>query len=232
MTDLDVLACILFVGSRRPNTTRLAYELLEIYGSFANVVSLPAADLLAIKGLTTSCVLALKSVRLSSLFLLRKDITRRLVLSSRARLEEYLQALLGREQLEQSRVIFLDAKHRLLGEKLLSKGTVNHVSVYPRDVLKDALALNATALVLIHNHPSGTSIPSDEDIEMTIQFQKLCNELGITLHDHIIVTSESCFSLIKDGASLFPRQETAVEKSVKKILNEGSITANKLRSKS
>ena len=107
---------------------------------------------------------------------------------------DYLGAMLGRERIEQFRILFLDNRNRLLADEAQSRGTVNHTPVYPREVVKRALELHATAMILVHNHPSGDPAPSRDDIEMTTAIAQAANVLGVLLHDHVIVGNGRWFS--------------------------------------
>jgi len=121
------------------------------------------------------------------------------VLNNWDRLLEYLHTVLAREKIEQFRVLFLDNKNRLLADEAQARGTVNHTPVYPREVVKRALELHATALILVHNHPSGDPTPSRDDIEMTQEVKLAAQALSIVLHDHLIVGNGSWTSLRQEG---------------------------------
>ena len=123
----------------------------------------------------------------AALRLARAELVDRPLLNNWDRLMDYLNAVLARERVEQFRVLFLDTRNRLLGDEAQARGTVNHTPVYPREVVKRALELQATALILVHNHPSGDPTPSREDIEMTREVKQAAGALSIVLHDHVIV---------------------------------------------
>jgi DNA repair protein RadC len=127
-----------------------------------------------------------QTVILEAREILGRYLNRNPVLSSWQAVMDYC-ALSVRGEVERFHVLYLDRKNRLISDERLSVGTVDHVPVYPREVLKRALALNASALILVHNHPSGDPEPSDSDIRMTKEVHSACNVLGLTLHDHIIV---------------------------------------------
>jgi DNA repair protein RadC len=199
LTELDVLSSVLHLGQKRQDSARLAYALLQKYGSFGKVLSAPLPELLHIKGVSEACALSLKTVAMAAQYLVRSEVTKRPLIKNRQHLQDYLQSVLGRETREHFRVIFLDAKNKIIKEELLAKGTVNDVTLYPREVIKHALSLNATALLLIHNHPSGDATPSDQDVIWTKHFQTVCAEIGIKLHDHVIVANGQYFSMSDHG---------------------------------
>ncbi len=142
---------------------------------------------------------ALKTVQAAALRLARAEIFSRPVLSNWDKLMEYLNAVLAREKVEQFRVLFLDGRNRLLADEAQARGTVNHTPVYPREVVKRALELHATALILVHNHPSGDPTPSREDIDMTREVRDAAATLGVVLHDHVIVGNGNWTSFRAQG---------------------------------
>jgi len=138
-------------------------------------------------------------VQAAALRLARAEVLHQPVLANWDRLMEYLNAELAREPVEQFRVLFLDARNRLLADEAQAHGTVNHTPVYPREVVKRALELQATALILVHNHPSGDPTPSREDVEMTQQVQQAARALSIALHDHVIIGNGRWLSFRREG---------------------------------
>ena len=153
LADHEMLEIVLFALPRR-DTKSLARTLLSRFGSFARVIAAPVQDLLAVEGLGEAGVAALKSVQAAALRLLRAEVIGRPVLNNWDRLMAYLNAELSRERVEQFRVLFLDNRNNLLADEAQQRGTVNHTPVYPREVAKRALELHATALILVHNHPT------------------------------------------------------------------------------
>jgi DNA repair protein RadC len=182
----EMLEILLFALPRR-DTKPLARALLARFGSFSRVISAPVQDLLSVEGMGEAGVAALKSVHAAALRLLQAEIMGQPVLSNWDRLMAYLGAELSRERVEQFRVLFLDNRNRLLADEAQQRGTVNHTPVYPREVSKRALELHATAVILVHNHPSGDPTPSQADIQMTKAIIEIATPLGIAVHDHIIV---------------------------------------------
>jgi DNA repair protein RadC len=198
LADHEMLEIVLFALPRR-DTKPLARELLSRFGSFARVIAAPAQDLLAVEGLGKAGVASLKSVQAAALRLLRAEVIDQPVLSNWDRLMAYLGAELSRERVEQFRVLFLDNRNHLLADEAQQRGTVNHTPVYPREVAKRALELHATALILVHNHPSGDPTPSRDDIAMTQQINAATTALSIVLHDHIVVGNGRWLSFRKEG---------------------------------
>ena len=198
LADHEMLEIVLFAMPRR-DTKPLARALLARFGSFAKVIAAPVPDLLSVEGLGEAGVAALKSVQAAALRLLRAEVIDQPVLNDWPRLLAYLGAELSRERVEQFRVLFLDNRNRLLADEAQQRGTVNHTPVYPREVAKRALELHATALILVHNHPSGDPTPSRDDIAMTEQIRAAAAALSIVLHDHIVVGNGRWMSFKKEG---------------------------------
>jgi DNA repair protein RadC len=198
LADHEMLEIVLFALPRR-DTKPLARALLSRFGSFAGVIAAPIPDLLSVEGIGEAAVAALKSVHAAALRLMRAEVIDQPVLNNWDRLLAYLGAELSRERVEQFRVLFLDNRNRLLADEAQQRGTVNHTPVYPREVAKRALELHATALILVHNHPSGDPTPSRDDIAMTEQIRAAAAALSIVLHDHIIVGNGRWLSFRKEG---------------------------------
>ncbi len=187
LADYELLEMLLFFAQPRGDTKPLAKKLVGRFGSFAAVLTAPQRDLFAVPGLGKQTIAAIKLVDASAKRLARAEVMDRPVLNNWDRLLEYLHAALAREKVEQFRVLFLDNRNRLLADEAQSRGTVNHTPVYPREVVKRALELNATGLILVHNHPSGDPTPSQEDLAMTQEVKRAAQTLSITLHDHLII---------------------------------------------
>jgi DNA repair protein RadC len=198
LADHEMLEIVLFALPRR-DTKPVARTLLSRFGSFAMVIAAPVQDLLAVEGLGEAGVAALKSVHAAALRLLRAEVIDQPVLNNWDRLMAYLNAELSRERVEQFRVLFLDNRNHLLADEAQQRGTVNHTPVYPREVAKRALELHATALIVVHNHPSGDPTPSHDDIAMTQQIKAAAAALSIVLHDHIVVGNGRWLSFRKEG---------------------------------
>ncbi len=187
LPDYELLELILFRALPRRDTKTLAKTLIARFGSFAEVVTAPEPRLKEIEGAGDAVVTELKLVRAAALRLTRSDIMQRPALSSWAQVLDYLRAAQGFEHREQFRILFLDKKNHLIADELQQQGTIDHTPVYVREVVKRALELSATAIVLVHNHPSGDPTPSRADIDMTKQIVAAAKPLGVAVHDHIIV---------------------------------------------
>ena len=199
VADHELLEMTLFLALPRRDTKPIARALLTRFGSFANAVSAPVPDLRTIEGLGDAGIAALKTIQAAALRLARSEVLNLPVLNNWDRLMEYLQVVLGRERIEQFRILFLDNRNRLLADEAQARGTVNHTPVYPREVVKRALELHATGLILVHNHPSGDPSPSREDVEMTRLIGQAAGALSVVLHDHVIVGNGRWFSFRREG---------------------------------
>lgn len=185
-SDVDRLVRLL--GFVLPGEDRAtAIRALRRFGSYAAVLASPASELSQVQGLGPHSVAAIRLIHEAAIRLGRAAIASQPVLDNRVRLIEYLATALAHERIEQFRVLFLDGHDMLLADEVQARGTVNHAPVYPREVVRRALELDAKALVLVHNHPSGDPTPSREDIAMTRQIRLAASALEIGLRDHIIV---------------------------------------------
>ena len=189
LPDYEMLELLLFGARDRADTKPLAKRLLDRFGSYANVISAGADDLKAVAGVGDSVLATLKIVRDAALRLAQHELTQRDVISSWQQLIDYCRASMGRENIEQVRLFFLDRKNALIKDEQQQRGTVDQTAVYPREVVKRALELNASAIIMVHNHPSGDTTPSRGDIEMTRLVKEACEKIGITLHDHVIISA-------------------------------------------
>ena len=199
LADYELLEMLLYAANRMGDTKPLAKQLINRHGSFAKVLS-ARADLLAGEPqLGVNGAAAIKLVQASALRLMQAEVMEMPVLSNWDALMGYLTAALARERTEQFCVLFLDPRNRLIADEVLHRGTVNHAPVYPREVVKRALELHATALILVHNHPSGDPTPSEADVEMTRLVGEAARVLEIALHDHVIVAQGAWRSLRQLG---------------------------------
>ena len=199
IADHELLELMLFLALPRRDTKPIARALLTRFGSFAGVISAPVADLRTVDGLGDAGLAALKTVQAAALRLVKADITDRPLLTNWDRLMDYLGAVLSRERIEHVRILFLDNRNRLLADEAQGRGTVNHTPIYPREVVKRALELHATALILVHNHPSGDPAPSADDQAMTRAIAEAASALGVVLHDHVIIGNGRWFSFRQSG---------------------------------
>jgi DNA repair protein RadC len=195
LPDYELLELVLFSAIPRRDTKPVAKRLLEQFGSFAEVINAPPNRLMEVEGVGTAAVTQLKVIRASALRLMRIGIMQRPVLASWNAVLDYCRAAMGFEDREQFRILFLDKKNRLIADEVQQEGTVDHTPVYIREVVKRALELSASAIILAHNHPSGDPTPSRADIDMTRQIVEAAKPLGIAIHDHIIVGRQGHASL-------------------------------------
>ena len=178
---------ILFRAVPRRDTKPLAKAILAQFGTFAEALNAPEERLKEVPGLGEAAITEIKLVRAAALRLVRGEVLERPVLGSWSQVLDYCRASMGFEAKEQFRILFLDKRNQIIADEVQQKGTVDHTPVYVREVVKRALELSATAIVLVHNHPSGDPTPSRADIEMTKQIVSSAKNLGIVVHDHIIV---------------------------------------------
>ncbi|MDV7144108.1 DNA repair protein RadC [Tropicimonas sp. TH_r6] len=192
--DYELLELLLFRAMPRQDVKPLANRLMEQFGDFNEVVSAPEGRLLEIEGVGPAVVQDLKIVEAAAHRMARARILNRHVLSNWDALLDYCHTTMAHRATEQFRVLYLDARNALLADEEQAQGTVDHVPVYPREVVKRALEFNASALILVHNHPSGDATPSSADISMTQAILRAAEALGLTVHEHLIIGREDEFS--------------------------------------
>jgi DNA repair protein RadC len=196
LEDYELLELTLQILLPRRDTKALAKELLLRFGSFSGVLAAPLPRLAEVSGLGEISRTNLKVILAAAQRFARDRVDReKPILSSWTSLIDYCRASMAYEDIEQFRVLFLDKKNRLIADEVQQKGTVDHTPVYPREVIKRSLELGATAVILVHNHPSGDPQPSTADVQMTRQINDVAKPLGITLHDHIIIGKSGHASL-------------------------------------
>ena len=200
LADYEMLELVLFRAVPRRDVKPLAKDLLLKFGSFAEVISAPA-ERLKQEGLGEAAVIELKVVQAAAQRLARGEVKKRTAMSSGTAVIDYVRTAQAFAEKEQFRILFLDKKNRVIADEVQQQGTVDHTPVYPREVVKRALELSATALILVHNHPSGDPTPSQADIEMTRQVAQVARTLGIQVLDHVIVGKDGHASL--KGLKLF-----------------------------
>ena len=190
VADYEMLELVLFRAIPQRDVKPLAKRLIGEFGDFNGVISAPPPRLSAIAGVGPAVVCELKIVEAAAHRLARARIMNRHALSSWSALMDYCKTAMAHRDTEQFRILFLDRKNVLIADEEQAKGTVDHVPVYPREVVKRALELNASALILVHNHPSGDPTPSQADIDMTRQIEAAARAVGVTVHDHVVVGKE------------------------------------------
>lgn len=199
MPDYELLELVLFRAIPRCDVKPLARALLDQFGDFNRVITAPQDRLAEIKGIGNAVITELKIVEAAAHRMARAKVMQRHAISSWDAIVDYCHTVMTHRETEQFRVLYLDSKNTLIADEEQAKGTVDHVPVYPREVAKRALQLNATALILVHNHPSGDPTPSQSDIDMTEQIRVACDALGLTLHDHLIIGKSTELSFRAQG---------------------------------
>ncbi len=199
MPDYELLELVLFRSIPRQDVKPLARALMDTFGDFNRVLTAPEERLRQIKGVGDTVITDLKILEACAHRMARARVMQRHVISGWDALLDYCHTTMAHRETEQFRVFFLDRKNVLIADEEQAKGTVDHVPVYPREVAKRALELNASALILVHNHPSGDPTPSQSDIDMTNRIQDACTALGLTLHDHLIIGKSNELSFRSEG---------------------------------
>ena len=194
MPDYELMELVLFAAIPRRDVKPLAKALIARFGGFAEAIAAPRERILEVEGVSDGVATQLKIVEAAALRLSQTRLLDRSVLSSWAALIDYCAAAMARSQTEEFRVLFLDRKNVLMADEVQSAGTVDHTPVYPREIVKRALELGASSLILVHNHPSGDPNPSRSDIEMTRDVTAAAKALRIAVHDHVIVGRSGHFS--------------------------------------
>jgi DNA repair protein RadC len=192
--DYEALELMLFRTFPRGDVKPLAKALLHRFGTLSGVLSATVEELCTVKGVGESCALDLKLVHELAQRIGLEPMARRTVISSWSALLDYVKLALKHEAREQFRVLFLDKKNQLIADETQNRGTVDHAPVYPREIVRRALELSATSMILVHNHPSGDPTPSAADVDMTRQIVDAARPLRITVHDHLVVGREGVAS--------------------------------------
>ncbi len=197
--DYELLEMVLYRALPRGDTKPLAKGLLKQFGDLNHVLAAPPARLKEVEGVGDRVVFELKLMEAVGHRMARAKVIKKPILSSWDALLDYCQSVMAHRDLEQFRILFLDRKNVLIADEAQQTGTVDHVPVYPREVVKRALELNASALILIHNHPSGDPTPSNADIEMTYAIRDAAEVLGLVIHDHLIIGKARQLSFRAEG---------------------------------
>jgi DNA repair protein RadC len=195
LPDYELLELFLFRSIPRGDVKPLAKQLLARFGSLAGVLGATPQELTLVKGVGEALALDLKLLHEASVRTAREQVAKRPVISSWSALLAYVKTALAHETREQFRVLFLDRKNQLIADETMGRGTVDHAPVYPREVMRRALELAASAVILVHNHPSGDPTPSSADVDMTRQVVEAGRALRISVHDHLIAGREGVASL-------------------------------------
>ena len=187
MPDYELLELVLFRAIPRQDVKPLARRLMDTFGDFNRVLSAPPDRLTAVQGVGSTVVQELKIVEAAAHRMARSRVMQKHVISGWDAVLDYCHTTMAHRETEQFRILFLDRKNVLIADEEQARGTVDHVPVYPREVVKRALELNASAIILVHNHPSGDPTPSEADISMTRQIEAAAQALGLAVHDHLII---------------------------------------------
>ncbi|MEQ1704930.1 MAG: DNA repair protein RadC [Rickettsiales bacterium] len=197
--DYEMLELILFPAKPLGDVKPLAKALLVAFGSFAKVLHAQPVELLKVEGVNEAAVVAIKVTRHAAERLLKEEIAAKTVVKSWTQLLDYLRLHIGHNQNEVFHILFLNNRLELIADERQQQGTINHTPIYPREVVKRALELGASSIILVHNHPSGDVNPSKEDINITRTIISMAKPLGIEVHDHVIISAKECFSFKSKG---------------------------------
>ena len=188
LQDYEMLEMLLFYAIPRRDVKVIAKEMLRSFGSVQRVMAADISDLIKIKGITENSAVLIKAVYSVSQLMLKEEVQGRSIINSWDKLMDYCHVSMAYEKKEQFRVLYLNKKNELIADEVQQVGTVDHTPVYPREIVKGALDKGATAIILVHNHPSGDSMPSNSDIDMTRDIIKAASSMNIVVHDHIIIS--------------------------------------------
>jgi DNA repair protein RadC len=193
-SDYELLEMLLFLSKPRGDVKPLAKKLIKEFGSLAKVIYAEPEQLKEIKDVGPSTIFTLKLVNGMIARVLKKQIEKKVILQSWSSLMDYLMVTQGYKTTEQFRVLYLNTKNILIADEVQDSGTVDQIQVYPREIVKRALFHSASALILVHNHPSGNTNPSKLDIDMTKKIKDACFTVNVQVHDHVIVSKDGFYS--------------------------------------
>lgn len=199
LADYEVLEYLLFAGMRQGDTKPVAKALLARFGSLAGVLNADPGALQQVKGVGETSAAALKSVALAARRMARSEVREKPVLSSWQALLDYLSIDMAHLTVERVRVLYLDTRNRLIDDHHVGDGSIDEAAIHPREVIRRAMDVGASALILVHNHPSGSPEPSRADIQITQRIAEAGRLLGVTVHDHVIIGREGHVSLRSKG---------------------------------
>ncbi|MES2984732.1 MAG: DNA repair protein RadC [Pseudomonadota bacterium] len=199
LPDYELLELILFSARPRGDVKPLAKQLLKQFGSFANVMYADETALRATDDVGDAVIAALKTIRIATQRMIKSEIGDQPVIQSWTALMDYCKLAMGKNKIEEFRVLFLNNRHALIADEVMQRGTINHTPVYPREIVKRALEHSASAIILLHNHPSGDATPSKADIDITKKIIEAAATVNVTVHDHVIVTENGHYSFKSFG---------------------------------
>ena len=188
LPDYELLELLLFMAIPRKDVKPIAKNLISRFGNLNGVLNASLNDLKDIKGISETTAIAIKTIQAAGLRLLKQNIMGRPILNSWQRLIEYVEAAMANENKEHFRILFLNKKNEIIADEVQQSGTVDHTPAYPREIMKRSLEVGATAIILVHNHPSGDPKPSMADIDLTKQIIAAAAPFEIMIHDHLIVS--------------------------------------------
>lgn len=199
LPDYELLEMLLFAAKPRGDVKPLAKRLLKTFGSFEAVLQAEPAELRKVEEVGEAAICCLKAVEVAAQRLVKAPAKEKPILQSWSALLDYCRLAMGSKKIEEFRILFLNHKNALIADEVQQRGTVNHTPVYPREVVKRALELGASAIILAHNHPSGDVTPSKADIDMTKQVAHAAGAVGIAVHDHLIIAESAHYSFKSHG---------------------------------
>jgi DNA repair protein RadC len=199
LADYEMLELVLFMAIPRRDVKPLAKQLLLKFENLAGVLNASLSELQSVDGVSENIAVALKTVQATAHRMLKQEVLKKPILNSWSRLLDYVSATMAHERKEHFRLLFLNKKNELIADEIQNSGTVDHTPAYPREIMKRALELGATALILVHNHPSGDPTPSQADIDMTQTIKAAGAPFGIIIHDHLIVSKNGTASFRSAG---------------------------------
>lgn len=199
VAEYELLEMILFAAHPRGDVKPLAKKLLSTFGSLAKVIQADAHALMQVEGMGESGAASIKVIEAAAQKLLLEKVKDKPVIQSWSALLDYCRINMAHQKIEQFRILFLNNKNMLIADEVQQKGTIDHTPVYPREVVKRALELGASAIILLHNHPSGDFTPSKADIAITRQISTAATALGVEVHDHLIIAGKGHFSFKSNG---------------------------------
>jgi len=199
LADYELLELLLFMAIPRRDVKPLAKELLAKFGGLPALMAASPEELMSVSGISENTAIAIKAVSAMSLRTVKQEIMKKPVLNNWTRLMDYCYAAMAHEKKEHFRILFLNKKNELIADEIQGSGTVDHTPAYPREIMKRALDHGATAMILLHNHPSGDPKPSQADIDMTGAIIRAAEPFGVIVHDHVVISKGGYFSFKNEG---------------------------------
>lgn len=199
LPDYEILEMLLFSSNPRGDTKPLAKELIATFGSLGKVFSADPDTLKKTKGIGEAAIASLRIVQECVERILKEDVVDKPILQHWKALLDYCRASMGNLTIEQFRILYLNKKNMLIADEVQGVGTIDHTPIYPREIIKRALFLGATSIILVHNHPSGDPTPSPADVDMTYKVMEMCKPMGITVHDHLVISAHKHYSFKSNG---------------------------------